>query len=340
MWRRSWNCNFELQMKSSLTTHLANQQLLHEKLDDIQFYKIFQTLNFYGCWGSISLACLSCIVGWGRRRNPIIADAKCKSILRIRQQEFQSSLQMQRARQSSNIIAMFLQFFFSSWKWFLVSLDLSTSSPNKLYSFLFHYILRFRIGNNRWWWGGGWCRKKKTKGLKHDLHDDDDDDAEEEDEGNGTWSAHLPGNMMTMMTICARRLWIPLSPRRWRWWWSAQEDDGSLSLLMTMLMICSRGRRILNRQDDDDDDDDDLRKKTTDSLLLWRAYCNGVSRQQRRHVLNCRNRCKVCLSLVVCTDSRPDKDLRKNRFSHRSQNRRGSTPPPRLASVCLAFRSC
>jgi hypothetical protein len=129
-----------------------------------------------------------------------------------------------------------------------------------------------------------------------------------------------------MMTICARRLWIPLSPRRWRRWWSAQEDDESLSLLMMMLMICSGGRRILNRQHDDDDDDDD-KKKTTDSLLLWQAYCDGVSRQQRRHVLNCRNRCKVCLSLVVCTDSRPGKDLRKNRFPHRSQNRRGSAPP-------------
>ncbi len=102
-----------------------------------QFYKIFQTLKFYGCWGSISLACLSCIVGWGRRRNPIIADAKCKAILRVRQQEFQSSLQMQRARQSSNINAMFLQFFFSSWKWFLVSLDLSSQQPKQPLQFSF-----------------------------------------------------------------------------------------------------------------------------------------------------------------------------------------------------------
>lgn len=137
MWRRSWNCSFKLQMKSSLTTHLANQQLLHEKLDGIQFYKIFQTLDFYGCSGSISLACLSCIAGWGRRRNPIIVDAKCKAILRIRQQEFQSSLQIQRARQSSNINAMFLQFFFSSWKWFLVSLDLSSQQTKQPLQFSF-----------------------------------------------------------------------------------------------------------------------------------------------------------------------------------------------------------
>jgi hypothetical protein len=34
----------------------------------------------------------------------------------------------------------------------------------------------------------------------------------------------------------------------------------------------------------------------------------------------------VSFSLAVCTDSRPGEDLRKNRFSHRSQNRRGSTP--------------
>jgi hypothetical protein len=79
----------------------------------------------------------------------------------------------------------------------------------------------------------------------------------------------------------------------------------------TTTMICARRRRILCCSDEriamafPDNSDD--------TFLTAAIAARYVS---------------FSLSLVVCTDSRPGENLRKNRFSHRSQNRRGSTPPP------------
>ncbi len=233
MWRRSWNCNFELQMKSSLTTHLANQQLLHEKLDDINFTRSFKHWSFMDVGVQFHLPVWVALLDEEEEETQLLQMQNAKQFSESGNKNFNPHCKCKEQGNPQTSMPCFCNSSSPVGNGFLYLSTLVASSPNNLYSFLFHYILRFWIGNSRWWWWG-WCRKKKTKGLKHDLHGDDD--AEEEDEGNGTWSAYLPGKMMMMITICARRLWIPLSPRRWRW--SAQEDDGSLSLLMIMLMIC------------------------------------------------------------------------------------------------------